>query len=185
MSAGIGCTGVDLDFQFSFNLHAIFETCMQSELLYPPNVFSSAGVGQVIGVGAVLAFARAPAWETGGVGTSQFASVRRPGWVSDAPRVASKVVSRVHTRNQALVYMCGFHGVIVTRVCTNVRRVPWRGALLFPCTSPIVRGCHGLGRSACHPMSLALTRLRGACAVLMVRRSMIRPYVLCRLFSQT
>jgi len=42
--------------------------------------------------GAVLAFARVPAWETGGVGTSRFASVRRPGWVSDAPRVASKVV---------------------------------------------------------------------------------------------
>jgi hypothetical protein len=53
--------------------------------------------------GEVLAFARVPAWETGGVGTFRFASVRRPGWVSDAPRVASKVVISVHTRNHALV----------------------------------------------------------------------------------
>ena len=54
--------------------------------------------------GAVLAFARVPAWETGGVGTSRVASGRRPGWVSDAPRVASKVVISVHTRNHALVW---------------------------------------------------------------------------------
>ena len=53
--------------------------------------------------GAVLAFARVSAWETGSVGTSRFASVRRPGWVSDAPRVASKVVIGVRTRNYALV----------------------------------------------------------------------------------
>ena len=46
----------------------------------------------------MLAFARVPAWETGGVGTSRFASVRRPGWVSDAPRVASKVVISVPKR---------------------------------------------------------------------------------------
>ncbi len=89
-----------------------------------------------------------PAWETGGVGTSRVASVRRPGWVSDAPRVASKVVISVHTRTHALVWtretivlcearprarglyshprvhMRGFQGVIVTRVCTCVCRVP-------------------------------------------------------------
>ena len=44
--------------------------------------------------GAVLAIARVPAWETGGVGTSRFASVRRPGWVSDAPRVASVTLQK-------------------------------------------------------------------------------------------
>ena len=151
--------------------------------------------------GAVLAFARVPAWETGGVGTSRVASVRRPG-VSDAPRVASKVGTSVHTRNHALVWtretivlcearprarglyshprvhMRGFQGVIVTRVCTCVCREPWRAALVVPCTSPIVRVCHWLGRSAWDPMSLAFVRLRGPCAVLVMRRLRIRPYVL-------
>ena len=133
----------------------------------------------------MLAFARVPAWETGGVGTSRVASVRRPGWVSDAPRVASKVVISVHTRNHALVWtretivlcearprarglyshprvhMRGFQGVIVTRVCTCVCRVPWRAALVVLCTSPIVGVCPWLGRSAWDPMSLAFVRLRG------------------------
>ena len=150
----------------------------------------------------MLAFARVPAWETGGVGTSRVASVRRPGWVSDAPRVASKVVISVHTRNHTLVWtretivlcearprarglyshprvhMRGFQGVIVTRVCTCVCRVPWRAALVVPCTSPIVGVCHWLGRSAWDPMSLAFVRLRGPCTVLVMRRLRKRPYVL-------
>ena len=150
----------------------------------------------------MLAFARVPAWETGGVGTYRVASVRRPGWVSDAPRVASKVVISVHTRNHTLVWtretivlcearprarglyshprvhMRGFQGVIVTRVCTCVCRVPWRAALVVPCTSPIVGVCPWLGRSAWDPMSLAFVRLRGPCAVLVVRRLRTRPYVL-------
>jgi hypothetical protein len=134
---------------------------------------------------------------------ARFASVRRPGWVSDDPRVASKVVIGVRTRNYALVstretialcearqgarglyshprvYMRGFQGVIVTRVCTCVCRVPWRATLVVLCTSPIVRDCHWLGRSAWDPMSLAFVCLRGAGAVLVVRRyPRIRPYVL-------
>ena len=143
----------------------------------------------------MLAFARVPAWETGGVGTSRVASVRRPGWVSDAPRVASKVVISVHTRNHALVssretivlcearprarglyshprvHMRGFQGVIVTRVCTCVCRVPWRTSLLVLCITPILRVSHWSVRLAWNPMSLAMISFWGPCTVLVVCRS--------------
>jgi hypothetical protein len=170
--------------------------------------------------GAVLAFARVPAWETGGVGTvcQRAASrmcLRRPacGFQGGDRCPHEKLCTRVHTRNhRALrgatgrswlmmivlllflqkqnlvlrvcicspqrVYMRGFQGVIVTRVCTCVCRVPWRAALVVPCTSPIVGVCHWLVRSAWDPMSLAFVRLRGPCAVLVVRRLRTRPYVL-------
>jgi len=152
--------------------------------------------------GAVLAFPRVPAWETGGVGTFRVASVRRPGWVSDAPRVASKVVIGVQTRNHALVstretialcearprarglyshprvYMRGFQGGIVIRVCTCVCRVPWRASLVVLCTRPIVGVCHWPVRSAWDPMSLVFVRFWGPCAVVVVRRLRTRPNVL-------